>query len=206
MRALVDTGIPHATWDTLGDGDDGRRGACATHRAVLAIPYLDVEGIRGAAVQGRARLRARRRRDDHAGAARAAGLRGVGDQHRARRPFSARSRSRSPRISASWKRLVRESGRRHRLRGGSRRRSAGAGVATRAGRSARTTRWRWRRSVVLRHRRGPLVTNLSTSRIVEDVAREAGVDGDARARGRGERGGSDARDGGGRSAARGMAG
>ena len=29
--------------------------------------------------------------------------------------------------------------------------------------------------LVLRHRRGPVVTNLSTSRLVEDVAREAGV-------------------------------
>jgi len=46
MRALVDRGIPRATWDKLGaiSVDDG---AIARHiERVLSIPYLDVEGIR----------------------------------------------------------------------------------------------------------------------------------------------------------------
>ena len=46
MRALVDQGIPRATWDKLGviSVDDG---AIARHiERVLAIPYLDCEGIR----------------------------------------------------------------------------------------------------------------------------------------------------------------
>jgi phosphomannomutase len=46
MRGLVESGIPRATWDALGEiaQDDG---AIARHiERVLAIPYLDVEGIR----------------------------------------------------------------------------------------------------------------------------------------------------------------
>jgi phosphomannomutase len=47
MRGLVESGIPRATWDRLGEitQDDG---AIQRHiDRVLAIPYLDVEGIRG---------------------------------------------------------------------------------------------------------------------------------------------------------------
>jgi phosphomannomutase len=46
MRALVEKGIPRATWDKLGtiEQDDG---AIERHiERVLAIPYVDVEGIR----------------------------------------------------------------------------------------------------------------------------------------------------------------
>ncbi|MFY7921831.1 MAG: phosphoglucosamine mutase, partial [Gemmatimonas sp.] len=48
MRALLDSGIPRATWDTLGhiepDGD-----AVARHlEQLLALPWLDVEAIRAA--------------------------------------------------------------------------------------------------------------------------------------------------------------
>src|SRR5215813_12778007 len=46
MRALVDKGIPRATWDALGriETDDG---AVQRHiDRVLAIPYVDVDGIR----------------------------------------------------------------------------------------------------------------------------------------------------------------
>ena len=42
-------------------------------------------------------------------------------------------------------------------------------------RSARITPWRWLRWTVLKHRPGTVVTNLSTSRVVSDVARAAGV-------------------------------
>jgi phosphomannomutase len=46
MRALVDAGIPYATWDRLGEVVfDGE--AITRHLdAVLALPFLDVEGIR----------------------------------------------------------------------------------------------------------------------------------------------------------------
>lgn len=46
MRALLDTGIPRATWDKLGtiERDDA---AVSRHMAqVLALPWLDVDGIR----------------------------------------------------------------------------------------------------------------------------------------------------------------
>lgn len=46
MRAIMDAGVPRATWDQLGSivSDDG---AVRRHlEQVLALPYLDVEGIR----------------------------------------------------------------------------------------------------------------------------------------------------------------
>ena len=46
MRALIETGIPRATWDKLGMIEQDT-GAIERHIArVLAIPYVDVEGIR----------------------------------------------------------------------------------------------------------------------------------------------------------------
>src|SRR5665213_1547449 len=46
MRALVDAGIPRATWDKLGHVEVDE-GAVQRHiERVLAIPYLDVDGIR----------------------------------------------------------------------------------------------------------------------------------------------------------------
>jgi len=46
MRALIETGIPRATWDKLGTIEQDT-GAIERHIArVLAIPYVDVEGIR----------------------------------------------------------------------------------------------------------------------------------------------------------------
>ena len=45
MRALVETGIPRATWDRLGSVTTRRpRSRRGTSRRVLAIPYLDVAG------------------------------------------------------------------------------------------------------------------------------------------------------------------
>ena len=47
MRALVETGIPRAQWSELG-GIEVDAGAVQRHiDRVLAIPYIDVEGIRG---------------------------------------------------------------------------------------------------------------------------------------------------------------
>ena len=73
MRALVETGIPRATWDKLGDDRARTTGAIQRHiERVLAIPYLDVDGIRARkftvaldCVRGAGAV-------DHAGAARAA--------------------------------------------------------------------------------------------------------------------------------------
>src|SRR5687767_8104624 len=46
MRALLDSGIPRATWDRLGRVVNDP-GAIERHlRAVLSLPYLDVAGIR----------------------------------------------------------------------------------------------------------------------------------------------------------------
>jgi phosphomannomutase len=46
MRALVETGIPRATWDKLGTVTQDDRAVERHLERVLAIPYLDVKGIR----------------------------------------------------------------------------------------------------------------------------------------------------------------
>jgi phosphomannomutase len=47
MRALVDRGIPRASWDHLGDVTIDDRAVERHLERVLSIPYLDVKGIRG---------------------------------------------------------------------------------------------------------------------------------------------------------------
>src|SRR5215831_19425191 len=46
MRALVEKGIPRATWDVLGRIEIDDRAVQRHIERVLAIPYLDLEGIR----------------------------------------------------------------------------------------------------------------------------------------------------------------
>src|SRR3954452_16155772 len=46
MRALVESGIPRATWDKLGEIELDDRAVQRHIDRVLAIPYVDVEGIR----------------------------------------------------------------------------------------------------------------------------------------------------------------
>jgi phosphomannomutase len=46
MRALVERGIPRATWDKLGSVTQDERAVERHLERVLAIPYLDVKGIR----------------------------------------------------------------------------------------------------------------------------------------------------------------
>ena len=46
MRALVEEGIPRATWDQLGEIELDDRAIARHIERVLAIPYLDVDGIR----------------------------------------------------------------------------------------------------------------------------------------------------------------
>ena len=46
MRALVETGIPYASWDKIGSVISDEAAAARHIEAVLAIPYVDVEAIR----------------------------------------------------------------------------------------------------------------------------------------------------------------
>jgi phosphomannomutase len=173
MRALLDSGIPHATWDRIGsviaDGD-----AAARHlAAVLAIPYVDVDAIR------------RRRFKVALDCVRGAGvtimpmlLEALGcdvvainmepDGRFPREPEPI------PENLTALEALVKESG-------------ADIGLAvdpdvdrlaivSDEGRAiGEDYTLALAAKLVLRHRRGPVVTNLSTSLLVEDVAREAGV-------------------------------
>ncbi|MEO8563265.1 MAG: phosphoglucosamine mutase [bacterium] len=174
MRALLETGIEYASWDKIGvvteDADVARRHVAS----VLAIPYVDVEAIR------------RRGFKVALDCVRGAGatvmpmlLEALGcevvsinletDGRFPREPEPI------PENLSALEALVRESG-------------ADIGFAVdpdvdrlaivsdegRAIGEDYTLALAAR--LVLRHRRGPVVTNLSTSLLVEDVAREAGVE------------------------------
>jgi phosphomannomutase len=173
MRALLDTGVPHATWDRLGalipDAD-----AAARHlAAVLAIPYVDVEAIR------------RRRFKVALDCVRGTGatimpmlLDALGCEMVA---INMEPDGRFPREPeplpenlSALEGLVKESG-------------ADIGLAvdpdvdrlavvSEEGRAiGEEYTLALAAKLVLRHRHGPVVTNLSSSLLVEDVAREAGV-------------------------------
>ena len=189
MRGLLETGVPRATWDRIGSVDDARIRGCGAARApVLAIPYIDVEAIR------------RRRFKVALDCVRGAG---------ATMMPALLTRSAARWWRSTWRRTVSFP-----------RAGADPGESLGA-RSAREGKRRGHRlavdpdvdrlaivsdegraigedytlalaaKLVLRHRRGPVVTNLSTSLLVEDIASEAGSS-DACAGGRGERRGADA--------------
>ncbi len=172
MRALVEQGTPHATWDRIGsvisDEDVARRHV----ESVLAIPYLDVPGIRN------------RRFKVALDCVRGAGatvmpmlLDRLGcevvvinlepDGHFPREPEPI------PENLGELERLVRDSGS-----------DLGLAVDPDVDRLALVAdggraigedyTLALAARVVLRHREGPLVTNLSTSLVVEDAARSAG--------------------------------
>ena len=173
MRSLLDTGVAHATWDRLGaviqDGD-----AAARHlAAVLAIPYVDVEAIR------------RRRFKVALDCVRGAGatimpqlLEALGCETVAinMEPDGRFPREPEPLAEnlGALESLVKESG-------------ADIGLAVdpdvdrlavvseRGQAIGEEYTLALAAKLVLRHRRGPVVTNLSSSLLVEDVAREAGV-------------------------------
>jgi phosphomannomutase len=173
MRALLDTGVPHATWDRLGAVVEDPDAASRHLAAVLAIPYVDVEAIR------------RRRFKVALDCVRGAGatimpmlLDALGCETVA---INLEPDGRFPREPEpipenlhALEGLVRESG-------------ADIGFAVdpdvdrlaivsdegRAIGEEYTLALAAR--LVLRHRRGPVVTNLSSSLMIEDVAREAGV-------------------------------
>ncbi|HEV8499714.1 MAG TPA: phosphoglucosamine mutase, partial [Gemmatimonadaceae bacterium] len=173
MRSLVETGIPRARWDQLGrvERDDG---AIQRHiDRVLAIPYLDIEGIR------------RRRFNVALDCVRGAGaiimpslLDRLGCRVTAINLETDGLFPRPPEPVAEnlgdLERLV--------LRAGA---AIGFAVDPDVDRLALVSdagkaigedfTLALAARVVLRHKRGAVVTNLSTSRIVEDVANAANV-------------------------------
>jgi phosphomannomutase len=174
MRALIDTGIPYATWDAIGTVTRDENAAARHIEAVLAIPYVDVEGIRA------------RRFKVALDCVRGAGatvmpvlLERLGCEVVAINMEPDGRFPREPEPVAEnlgeLERLVKESGA-----------DIGFAVDPDVDRLALVSdRGRaigedytlaLAAKVVLKHRRGPLVTNLSTSLVVEAAAREAGVE------------------------------
>jgi phosphomannomutase len=173
MRALLDTGVALATWDRLGSVTQDPDAASRHLAAVLAIPYIDVEAIR--------RRRFKVALDSVRGAGAtimpllfdALGCEMVAinlepDGRFPREPEPV------PEHRSVLERLVRES-------------EADIGFAvdpdvdrlaivSEEGRAiGEEYTLALAARLVLRHRRGPVVTNLSSSLMLEDVAREAGV-------------------------------
>ena len=175
MRAYVaDRPIPRAAWDQLGTVTADPDAAARHLQAVLAIPYLDVEGLR------RRRFRVALDCIRGAGSAvlpqllEALGCEVIG--------INLEPDGRFPRAPepvaenlGELERLVQDAG-------------ADVGMATdpdadrlslvsNAGRAiGEDFTLALAAQLVLRHRPGPVVTNLSTSRILEDVAEAAGVE------------------------------
>jgi phosphomannomutase len=174
MRSLLDSGIPMASWDRLGGLTRDEEVAARHLAAVLAIPYVDVEAIRrrqftvaldcvrGAGATIMPKLL-------EALGCRVAAINLEPDGRFPREPEPI------PENLGALEALVKESG-------------ADIGLAvdpdvdrlaivSDEGRAiGEDYTLALAAKVVLRHRRGPVVTNLSTSLLVEDVAREAGVE------------------------------
>ncbi len=173
MRALVDTGTPHATWDRIGTVTQDDDAASRHIEAVLAIPYLNADAIRA------------RRFKVALDCVRGAGatimpallerlgcevvglnMEPDGRFPREPEPIPANLREFERFVTASGAdigfavdpdvdrlALVSDEGR-------------AVGEDYTLALAAR---------LVLRYRSGPIVTNLSTSMLIDDVAREAGV-------------------------------
>jgi phosphomannomutase len=173
MRALVEAGVPRARWDQLGVIAVDERAVERHIERVLAIPYLDVEGIR------------RRRFKVALDCVRGAGaiimlplLERLGCLVTA---INVEADGRFPRPPepvaenlGELERLVLQSGS-----------AVGMAVDPDVDRLALVSdggraigedfTLALAARLVLRHRRGTVVTNLSTSRIIEDVAGRAGM-------------------------------
>jgi phosphomannomutase len=174
MRELLQSSIPYATWDRIGAVEFDQEVAVRHLAAVLAIPYVDVEAIR------------RKRFKVALDCVRGSGstimpmlLAALGcevvsinmepDGHFPREPEPI------PENLTALEGLVKESGA-----------DIGFAVDPDVDRLAIVSdegraigedyTLALAAKLVLRHRRGPVVTNLSTSLLVEDVAREAGVE------------------------------
>lgn len=174
MRAYVaDKPIPWATWDTLGDVRAEEHAVERHLEAVLGIPYLDVEALRDRrfkvaldCVRGAGPVILPRLLEELGCDVQGINLEPDGRFHRPPEPVAANL--------GELAELVRTGG-------------ADVGMATdpdadrlslvdengRAIGEDHTLAFAAR--LVLRHRKGPVVTNLSTSQVVEDVALEAGV-------------------------------
>jgi phosphomannomutase len=174
MRALVDTGIPYASWDKIGTVTEDTAAASRHIEAVLAIPYLDqvkirarhfkvaLDCVRGAGSTIMPELLKR------------LGCEVVGINLEPDGRFPREPEPTAENLK-ELERLVKESGadigfavdpdvdRLALVADGGRAIGEDFTLALAA-------------RVVLRHRTGPLVTNLSTSLVVEDAAREAGVE------------------------------
>ena len=174
MRALVDTGTPHAQWDAIGTVTEDADVAARHIETVLAIPYVDVEAIR--ARKFKVALDCVR----GAGATimpallerlgcEVFGLNMEPDGRFPREPEPI------PANLREFERFVKESGA-----------DIGFAVDPDVDRLALVSdegravgedyTLALAAKLVLRHRKGPIVTNLSTSLLVDDVAREAGVE------------------------------
>ncbi len=173
MRALVEKGIPRARWDALGTISMDERAIQRHIERVLSIPYLDVDGIR------------RRRFAVALDCVRGAGaviMPALLDQLGCRvTAINLETDGRFPRPPepvpenlGELERLVLDNGA-----------ALGFAVDPDVDRLALVSdegkaigedyTLALAARLVLRHRKGPVVTNLSTSRIVEDVALAAGV-------------------------------
>jgi phosphomannomutase len=173
MRALVESGIPRARWDQLGQIEPDE-GAIQRHiDRVLSIPYLDVEGIRQKrfsvaldCVRGAGAIIMPQLLERLGCRVIAINLETDGLFPRPPEPV--------PENLGELERLV--------LRAGA---TIGFAVDPDVDRLALVSdagkaigedfTLALAARVVLRHRPGPVVTNLSTSRIVEDVATAAGM-------------------------------
>src|SRR5512132_2427239 len=173
MRGLLETGVPLATWDRLGSVTQDPDAASRHLPAVLAIPYVDVEAIRRRrfkvaldSVRGAGSTIMPMLFDALGGEMVAINLEPDGRFQREPAPL--------PENLSELERLVRDS-------------EADIGLAVDpdvdrlaiVSDEARAIGEEYTLALaarlVLRHRRGPVVTNLSSSLMVEDVAREAGV-------------------------------
>lgn len=174
MRAyLSEKPIPRAGWDGLGTVVEDRDAATRHLEAVLGIPYLDLDGLK--------RRRFRVALDCIRGAGsvilpqllEALGCEVVGIHLDADGRFPREPEPVAENLG-ELERLVKETG-------------ADIGLATdpdadrlslvsNAGRAiGEDLTLALAAALVLRHRKAPVVTNLSTSRILEDIAAEAGV-------------------------------
>jgi phosphomannomutase len=173
MRALVDSGIPRATWDNLGAIETDDRAVQRHLDRVLSIPYLDIEGIR------RRRFRVALDCVHGAGAVIMPAL-----LDRLGCVVTAINLETDGRFPRPPEPVAENLGELERLVLGS---ESAIGLAvdpdvdrlalvSDAGKAiGEDFTLALAARLVLRHTRGAVVTNLSTSRIVEDVAAEAGV-------------------------------
>jgi phosphomannomutase len=174
MRAFVtDRAIPRAGWDRLGTVDEDPTAIRRHIEAVLAIPFLDVAGLRRRnfrvaldCVRGAGALLLPRLLDELGCDVAGIGLEPDGRFPRAPEPVAENL--------GDLERLVRETG-------------ADIGMATdpdadrlalvddRGRAIGEDFTLALAAMVTLRHLTGPVVTNLSSSRVIEDVAVAAGV-------------------------------